>query len=280
VKYGSLRRAAGRLNITVPAVSFNIRRLEQQIGVRLFQRLPNKMVLTTTGERIAEGAEAIFEEIRTVFTPIAPVSSPQGRLTMAVNNDLAWYFIPKIAAYIKANPEVELGLDIRSSSEALSQVEHGDIDLGIGRYSRVPKGIEKESIIRSSVALACPSDHPLLRRKAPDIEDIARYKLTTLPSRNSMRRLIDDAFSRSGIKTRSYIEAGTCQTVCSFVENGLGIGLIHSFCAKRERNGDLRYLDLSHCFGTVEFSAVYRKGALSSLALSRLLEACTTQADA
>ena len=108
------------------------------------------------------------------------------------------------------------------------------------------------------------------------MEDIARYKLVTLPSRNSTRRLIGSEFSRSGIKTRSYIEAGTCQTVCGFVESGLGVGLIHSLCANREPNGKLRYLDLSHCFGNVEFSAIYRKGALSSRALSHLLEACTT----
>jgi DNA-binding transcriptional LysR family regulator len=280
VRHGSLRRASVRLNITVPAVSFSIRRLEQQLGVPLFQRLPNKMILTSAGERIAEAAELIFdkilEEIRSQFTPIAQQSA---RLKMSINSDLAWYFIPKIATFIKANPEVELGVDIRSSSAALPEVQRGDIDLGIGRYSLLPKGIEKEPIIESSVSLACPKDHPLLRRKTPQIEDIARYKLVTLPSRNSTRRMINAAFSEAGIKTRSCIEAGTCQTVSSFVESGLGIGLIHTLCASRERNGELRFIDLSHCFGSVEFSAIYRKGAPASPAFARMLEACTSPSD-
>ena len=275
VKYGSLRRAAVRMSITVPAVSFSIRRLEEQLGVPLFERLPNKMILTSAGERLSQGVELIFEEIRNVFSPIASQSLPKGRLSMSVNSDLAWYFIPKIAAFIKANPDIELGLDIRSSSEALSQVERGEVDLGIGRYSKLPRTVEKESIMTSSVSLACRRDHPLLRRKTPQIEDIACYKLVTLPSRNSTRRLINGAFSKAGIKTRSWLEAGTCQTVCSFVESGLGVGLIHSLCANRERKDQLRYIDLGHCFGTVEFSAIYRKGAPASPAFARMLEACT-----
>jgi DNA-binding transcriptional LysR family regulator len=277
VKFGSLRRAAARLNLTVPAVSFSIRRLEKQLDLTLFQRLPNRMVLTPAGERVAQGVELIFQEISSVFTPIAFQSMPKGRLKMSVNSDLAWYFIPRIAAFIKANPDVELGLDIRSSSEALAEVQRGDVDLGIGRYSKVPKGIERERIAESSVSLACPRDHPLLRRNAPQIEDIARYKLVTLPSRNSTRRLINAAFSKAGVKTRSCIEAGTCQTVCSFVESGLGIGLIHSLCAGRERKGQLRYIDLSHCFGTVEFSVVYRKGAPATPGFVRMLEVCTAR---
>jgi DNA-binding transcriptional LysR family regulator len=277
VKFGSLRRAAARLNITIPAVSFSIRRLEHQLGLSLFQRLPNRMILTPAGERVAEGVELIFEEISTVFSPLASQSMPKGRLKMSVNSDLVWYFIPRIAAFFRENPEIELGLDIRSSSEALAEVQRGDVDLGIGRYSKVPKGIEKEPIIASSVSLACPRDHPLLRRNAPQIEDIARYKLVTLPNRNSMRRLINAAFAKAGIQTRSCIEAGTCQTVCSFVESGLGIGLIHTLCAGREGKGQLRYIDLSHCFGTVEFSAVYRKGAPASPAFVRMLEVCTAR---
>jgi DNA-binding transcriptional LysR family regulator len=278
-KLGSLKRAAVRLNITVPAVSFSIRRLEQQLGVTLFQRLPNKMILTSAGERIAQGAEAIFQEIRDVFSPIASQSAPKGHLSMSINSDLAWHFIPKIAAFIKANPDVELGLDIRSSTDALMQVERGDLDLGIGRFLKVPRSIEKEPIVESSISLACLRDHPLLRRKAPQIEDIARYKLVTLRRYNSTRRIIDAAFSEVGIKTRSCIEAGTCQTVCDFVENGLGVGLIHSFCAKRESKGRLGYLDLSHCFGTVGFSAIYRKGATASPWLARMLGACTATFD-
>jgi LysR family glycine cleavage system transcriptional activator len=106
VKFGSLRRAATRLNITIPAVSFSIRRLEQQLGLPLFQRLPNRMILTPAGERVAQGVELIFEEISSVFSPIASQSMPKGRLKMSVNSDLAWYFIHRIAAFIRANPEV------------------------------------------------------------------------------------------------------------------------------------------------------------------------------
>jgi len=109
VKLGSLRRAAIRLNITVPAVSLSIRRLEHQLGMPLFQRRPNRMILTPAGARLAQGVELILREVHTVFNPIASEAALQGRFRLAINSDLVWYFVPRIAAFIKANPEVELG---------------------------------------------------------------------------------------------------------------------------------------------------------------------------
>ncbi|HXF53323.1 MAG TPA: LysR family transcriptional regulator [Hyphomicrobiaceae bacterium] len=279
VKLGSLRRAAIRLNITVPAVSLSIRRLEHQLGMPLFQRRPNRMILTPAGARLAQGVELILREVHTVFNPIASETSLQGRFRLAINSDLVWYFVPRIAAFIKANPEVELGVDIRSSSEALVEVQRGDIDIAIGRYDKVPKGVEKEPIMESSVSLVCPEDHPILRKRTPQIGDIGRYRLVTLPSRNSTRRLINKAFFRARIKLHNCIEAGTCQTVCSFVESGLGVGLVHTLCAGRDGSGKLRYRELSHCFGSVEFSAVYRNGRPVSPVFTRMLEVCTAPDD-
>jgi DNA-binding transcriptional LysR family regulator len=278
VKHGCLRRAALRLGITIPAVSLSIRRLEEQVGVQLFQRLPNKLVLTGAGERLAQAVEVILEDIRGILRPLASQPAPRGRLSMSINSDLASYFIPKIAAFIKSNPDVDLRVDIQSSTDALRLVEAGDLDLSIGRFGAVPKAIECEPVIESSISLVYPANHPMLRGRRPKIEEIARCTLVTLPSRHSTRRIIDTAFAKVRLKTQSRIEAGNCQTICDFVEQGVGVGLIHSLCARREPKGRLRYADLSHCFGSVGFSAIYRRTTGASPALTAMLEVCTSEA--
>ena len=271
-RYGSLRAAASRLNVTVSAVSFSIRRLETQLGIELFQRFPNRLVLTTAGARFAYSVEAIFDGIDQVLADSALDVISGGRLSVSVNSDLVWYFIPRISDFLKRYPEVELRIHINRSSQTLRLVERGEIDLGIGRFLEVPNEIETEPIVESSISLVCAPDHPLSKRKRPRLQDLLHYKLITLPEGHSTRRVIDAAFSRARIRTRSYIEVGNCQTVREIVGSGIGIGLVHSLCTQREPVGNLYHLNLNRHFGNMMFSAVHLKKAASSPALLKMLK--------
>jgi DNA-binding transcriptional LysR family regulator len=259
-RQGGLRPAATRLKITTSAVSFSIRSLEEELGVQLFQRLPNRLVLTAVGERLAQSAEAIFEGIDKVIAGASLDAQPRGRISIAVNSDLASYFRPKIADFLKLYPDVELGIYIRGSAETLRAVERGEIDIGIGRFAKVPNRLEHEPLIDSSVALVCRRDHPLAGMRTVRLEQIARYRLVSPIVRNtSSKRIIDAAFAKFGVAPSSFIEAGNCHTACEFVEAGIGIGLVHSFCAQGTAAPDLHVRELNRYFGSGTFSAIYQK---------------------
>lgn len=272
-RHGSLRRASTKLNITMSAVSFSIRRLEEQLGVQLFQRLPNRLVLTAAGERFAASAEAIFDSIGKVIADSTLETVPSGRMSIAVNSDLAWYFIPKISDFLKLYPDIELGIYIRSSSDALRAVERGDIDMAIGRFIKVPNILEIEPLIESSISLVCPLDHPLARRRMPRLEEIASHKLVSLSGNLSSRRMIDTAFANAGVVPGSFIEAGNCQTACDFVEAGIGVGLVHTFCTSRATLANLHFRDLSRYLGRGTFSAIYQKAGARPALFKRLRDA-------
>jgi LysR family carnitine catabolism transcriptional activator len=287
-EHGSLRRAALRLNLTVSAVSFSIRRLEEELGVRLFRRLPNKLILTSEGENFCGEIGTVFDGIEKALGSLSAQASPKGRLSISVSSDLAWYFVPRISKFIANHPAVELSTYIYKSSEALPLVSKGELDIAVGRFpemesenrqsARVPKTLEKDLIVQSSFSLACSAGHPLLRQKRPLLEDIARYKLVTVPRQYAARKIIDAAFSQAGVTVRSCIEASSCQNVCEFVEKGVGVGIIHTVCSEHGPKGRLRFIDLSHYFGKVTFSAVYRKtGAMASPAMLGMLEVLTTR---
>jgi DNA-binding transcriptional LysR family regulator len=259
-RQGGLRPAASKLKITASAVSFSIRSLEEELGVQLFQRLPNRLVLTAVGERLAQSAEAIFEGIDKVITDSRLEGMPRGRISIAVNSDLASYFRPKIADFLKLYPDIELGIYIRGSAETLRAVERGEIDIGIGRFGKVPKRLEHEPLIDSSVALVCRQDHALAGRRTPRLEQIARYRLVSPIVRNiSSKRTIDAAFAKYGVAPSSFIEAGNCHTACEFVEAGIGVGLVHSFCAHSAASAHLHVRELNRYFGIGTFSAIYQK---------------------
>ena len=277
-RHGNLRLAAARLNITVPAISFQIRRLEEDLGVKLFQRLPNKLILTRAGETFVRETEAIFDRIGKAVANLTAQTSPKGRVSLSIGNDLAWYFAPRIGNFIKRYPGIELRMQIYKASEAIAALGKGDLDVGIGIFPAIPKTLVHEVVAESPLSLACPPNHPLLRLQPPRLEDIARYKLLVLPRHTHTRHVIDRAFAGAKVETRSFIEAGNCQTARAFVEQGIGIAIIHSLCMEHGPSNRLRRIDLGQNFEAIEIAAVYRKGSDSVPVLRQLMDELTGQA--
>jgi DNA-binding transcriptional LysR family regulator len=271
-RHGNLRLAAARLNITVPAISVQIRRLEEDLGIKLFQRLPNKLILTRAGETFVRETEAIFERIGKAVANLSAQSSPKGRVSLSIGNDLAWYFAPRIGHFIKRYPGIELRMQIYKASEALAALGKGDLDVCIGVFPAIPKALVHEVVAESTLSLACPPGHPLLRQRPPRLEDIARYKLLVLPRHTHTRHVIDRAFAAASVETRSFIEAGNCQTARAFVEQAIGIAVVHSLCMEQSPSKRLRHIDLGQSFETIKIAAVYRKGADALPALRQLMD--------
>ena len=128
------------------------------------------------------------------------------------------------------------------------------------RFGKVSRALHHEPLFDSSISLVCSQDHPLARRRTPRLEEIASYKLVSPIVRNtSSKRMIDAAFMKAGKTPHNFIEAGNCQTACEFVEAGIGVGLVHSFCAQRLASTNLHVRDLSHRLTSGTFSAIYHK---------------------
>src|SRR5690606_37979896 len=116
----------------------------------------------------------------------------------------------------------------------------------------------------SSLSLACPPGHSLLRQRPPRLEDIARYKLLVLPHHTHTRRMVDRVFADAKLETRSFIETGNCQTARAFVERDIGVAIVHSLCMEQGMSKNLRHIELGQNFPVIDIAAVYRKGAGAS----------------
>jgi DNA-binding transcriptional LysR family regulator len=269
-RQGSLRLAAARLKQSIPAISGKLRKLERELGVDLFERLPNKLVLTVAGERFLNKLDAVFE---TAEEALATLSGgvTGARLAVSVGSDHAWYFAPKIRNFLNRYPATKLSLSVYKSADALVALDKGTIDVSIGIFPRLPKRIEREVIAESNMALAFHRKQgAVFRRGRLDLAELTRQRLIVPPRLTATRSMIDRTMAAIFAKAGSVIEVPTCETALTFVEMGLGAAVVHSLCCDRGHGRDARAADLGTRFGTVAFCAVYRKETLR-LPLARAL---------
>jgi DNA-binding transcriptional LysR family regulator len=277
--HGGLRLAAVRLGLTVPAVSFQIRRLEQELGVELFQRSASGLVLTKAGEHFLQEANAIFERVEHALASMVSGNVVSGQISVSTGSDIVWYFTPKISSFIRRYPGIQLRHHVYNSVQTLQMVGAGTIDVGIGYFPRVPKSLAKEIVTESALSLLCPRNHPLSRRHPFRLDDVARYKLVLPPGQSTTRKIIDRVFSKAKIKPPDVLEVGSCHAAREFVETGIGVAIVHSFCVSHGLPVELRSIDASAQFGTVDFSIIYRKEGASSVLLRGLLDQLTAHAE-
>lgn len=256
---GSLRTAAQRLDLTTSAVSFCIRRLEEDLGVDLFTRFPNKLVLTSAGQHLLNEAGHILEIVDKAISSLPNNKEPDGISIAVCNSALITYLTPRIADCIRRYPNTRMALLMYTSSEAMALVDAGKIDICLGRFNDVPDTLECKLIAESSLSLACPSAHPVLDGKLT-LERLTQYPLVSLGRRTPTRVRIDKVFSDNGVTVSQYLEARTCQAALAVAARGDGIAIIHSLCTRSAQAAGLGFADLEDLFQKVSFHAVYRKG--------------------
>lgn len=255
---GSLRHAAATLHISIPAISIQIRKLEQELGVALFERVGRRLVLTPTGQMFRTEAENALEAFNRAIESISPAASKSGRISLAMNNDLARYYSTQITRFMKGHPAVDISLRVRGSLGTLGMVVDGDADIGIGYFGEVPPEIAKRVLGKSSFSLVCNSKHPLARKRRPTLKEIGAYRIITLPTPTSMGRRIARTFSDAGVNPVGVVEAGTCETSREFAEKGIGVAIIHTACLGNKWPKSLARVDLGALFGTVDIAVIHR----------------------
>ena len=260
-RQGSLRLAADRLKLTVPAVSGKLRKLEAELGVPLFDRLPNKLVLTPAGERFLREADAVIARAEQALATLSQ-GAPEGRLTVSVGSDHAWYFAPRIRTFFDRYPSVALSLRVYKSADAIVALDKGEIDVSFGIFPTLPKRLERQAIEESTLSIAYNPRELGLRRRPPGPADLTHQRVMVPPRSTITRQLIEEHLAPALARAQTVIEAPTCETAATFVEMGVGMALVHTLCMERHRSPDVRSVDLGPRYGKVAFCAVYRRGAL------------------
>ncbi len=224
-----LGRAADALGADPSTVSRRIARLEQEIGVALFERIGRSIRLTQAGKRFVGRAERLLSDLReAVADAEGAVSAESGEVRVGFLHTVGARWLPeRLARFLRAHPGVRFVLEEGTTAEVASGVLAGDFDLGIlGPPPVNTPDLETVPLFRERVAVVVPTGHRLAGRTSCALADLADEPLILPRSRSGLRKVIDDAFAAQGLTTNVAYEGDDFSIVQGLVEAGLGITLM------------------------------------------------------
>ncbi|MBX9740808.1 MAG: LysR family transcriptional regulator [Beijerinckiaceae bacterium] len=273
--HGTLSAAATHLRLTIPAVSAKLRRLDDVLGVALFRRLPNGLVLTPAGERFLRDVTPLLLDAERVVASVqsqVPANTQEtGSLSISIGGDYTSHFLPKINGFLNEFPKVQVQMRVSRSSDALAALQTGKLDFCLGIYPRLPTGVAAKVVARTTLALITKdTGAPQSQRPA----DLVSGRLIVAPRGTAMRQILRK--SEFASDTMSYFECPTCQTAIDLVALGSGPAVVHNICVQRSGMRDLHVIDLGEKMGSLQLVVLFRRGARRSVAAQAFFEHVTT----
>lgn len=280
----SFTKAAESLHMTQPAVTFQIRQLEEYFNTRLFDRTHNRISLTEAGEEVFAYAERIIGLYNEMDNQIRKLTGEViGVLVIGASTTIAEYRIPTILGeFQKKFPDVRLRLKVSNTIGIVHMVENNEIDVGVVEAPVNNKNMVIKVCWRDELKLACPPDHELANAGSVKAKQILPYPFISREEGSGTREVISSYFERHGLnfdELKTTMEFGSPESVKSAVEAGLGVTIISVITLVKElKLGTLRAISLDPLMKR-PFSIVYQRQKFRLRAMEEFLEFAESHCD-
>ncbi|MEA5098207.1 MAG: CysB family HTH-type transcriptional regulator [Burkholderiaceae bacterium] len=261
----NLTEAAKALFTSQPGVSKAIIELEDELGVDIFRRHGKRIRgLTEPGRAILKSVELIMQEVdglRRIGKEFAAQDS--GSLTIATTHTQARYTLPSVVqAFMQRFPKVRLSLLQGSPKQIVEMVMRDQADLAIATEEiEEVDGVITLPCTQWEHVLVVPPEHPLLQSKQITLEEIACYPLITYDRAFTGRAKIDHAFEIRKLKPDVLLEAIDADVIKTYVELGMGVGIVVGLAFDAARDKGLRPIPVGHLFGSSVSRLALKQGA-------------------
>lgn len=224
----SFHRAADQLNMSQPALSRRIQKLEQAIGAPLLERTTRHVAATALGAELVPLVQRMLEEFDGSLFSMRELGPNRGGLvTMACLPTAAFYFLPSvIRQFNREYPNIRFRILDLTATEALQAVARGEVEFGINIMSTSDSDLVFEKLAEDPFVLAARKDHPLAEKSEVGWQDLEPYQLITVHRSSANRTLLDAALAKSNIKLNWFYEVTHLSTSLGLVEAGLGISVL------------------------------------------------------
>lgn len=247
-RQGSVTRAAEALHLTPPAVSMQIKEIESQVGLQLFDRSGRSLSLSTAGEYFAVHAKRMVGALRDAENAMARFKRLEHGLLTVGMVSTAKYFVPRLLALFRADhPGIDVRLVVTANREALlTLLEAGDCDLAV--MGRPPRELaaRSEAFAAHPLVFVCPPGHELLSVGHAPVSALAPYPFIVREQGSGTRQAMEKFFADHRFEPRITMEMGSNETIKQAVMAGMGVSFLSLHTIGLElRNGLLSLLDVA-----------------------------------
>jgi LysR family cys regulon transcriptional activator len=277
----NLTEVGNALYTSQSGVSKHIKDLEDELGIELFIRKGKRLLgLTDPGKELLGIVERMLLDAKNIKQLAEQFSqSDKGQLTIATTHTQARYALPKVVSqFKKAFPKVHLALHQGSPNEIAEMLSDGRADIGIATeaISQIPE-LATFPYYSWHHAVIVPKGHPLEKLKKISLEDLAEHPIVTYHEGFTGRQIIDETFLKANITPDIVMSALDADVIKTYVELGLGIGIIASMAYQKDRDTQLTLLESSHLFSNNTTRIAIRKGHYLRGYAYKFIELCSKE---
>ena len=259
---GSFQKAASHLNLSQTAISHRMRKLEDELGIKLFARTTRDVTLTRAGIEFLPKARKAFTELEQSLDELVQQGARRReRLDIACLPAFAVQYLPPILTrFHQTHPGVEVRIFETPSAAIADLVGSGDVEFGLSVVPTNRWDLHVETISEAPLTLACPANHPLSKRRSVSWSELRSAPLIRVGAKTAIRPMIDDAVNAARLDPNWQYEVQHVETAVYLVEAGLGLAIVPSIDVKLHHGKSLITVPLRTPKVVCSYGLVTRRG--------------------
>jgi len=271
---GKMTDAADELFISQSAISLQVKALEEELSIVLFERRGPRIQLTPDGRKLLDMARPLVEGMDGLgerFDREVRGDLESGELVIAAGESTIMYILPKLVSTFRQHyPHIHVQLRNVTGRDGLAMIREDEVDFAFGSMLDIPSDISYDPKYSFDPALIMPLGHKLAEKKHIQLKDIGPYGLILPPRRLTTWRMVDRIFQQHGVPFSVVLEVGGWEVIKRYVELDFGISITTGICLRKK--DPLVVRNMSRYFPRRSYGTVLRRGKHLSLAARAFLD--------
>lgn len=236
VRCGSFSQAADELNLTQPAVTAQIQNLERELGLRLLDRLPKRVLLTQAGETLLRYAQSLLNLEEEAYRALAELKGLQGGcLRIGASPTIGTYLLPgMLGEFKRCHPGLRLIAEIQPTHRVTEALLTHALDLGLVEAPVDEEALSAETFHTDELVLIVPAGHPWAQRQLVRADELPQQPSVTREPGSGTRQLVEERLRALGIEITPRLELGAIEAIKNAVAAGLGISFVSRLAIQTE----------------------------------------------
>lgn len=248
VRHLSFTRASEELYLSQPAVSMQIKQLEESVGLELFEKMGKSLYLTYAGRELCQYSKNIAKEIRDAedaFTCMKDLN--EGQLSITVASTANYFAAHLFAKFSRRHPKVRLSLDVTNRENLIRQLKDNECDLVIMGKPPAELDVVKTHFMENPLVIIAPPDHPLCGCSDISLEKISLHQFIVREQGSGTRSAIERFFAKHHLPLHTMAEMTSSEAIKQAVAAGLSLGIVSIHTLELElATGRLVILDVEN----------------------------------